>query len=194
MGRIRSREDIKQVKGLGAKSYEQCAGFLTINIDNEDSANGPVAKKSKLTTEPLDRTIVHPSQYDIARKLLSRIGRNPSDLPCHDLCEKLHELDDLSPEEIVVRDHLCCETKTLPPPPLMTDVRKIKSFTVGELVIGRVANQVEFGLFVDIGAEKSALAHRSVLRQPYPEVGSSLMFMITNIDVHKGRIGIRPVD
>ncbi|KAE9418536.1 hypothetical protein Angca_007511, partial [Angiostrongylus cantonensis] len=69
MGRIRSREDIKKVKGLGTKSYEQCAGFLTVNIDSEYSVGGPIAKKRKLTIEPLDRTIVHPSQYDIARKL-----------------------------------------------------------------------------------------------------------------------------
>ncbi|PIO67781.1 hypothetical protein TELCIR_10464 [Teladorsagia circumcincta] len=68
MGRIQSREDIKSVKGLGAKSFEQCAGFLTVNIDSENCSNGPVKKKKKMSIEPLDKTIVHPSQYNSARR------------------------------------------------------------------------------------------------------------------------------
>ncbi|VDO66368.1 unnamed protein product [Heligmosomoides polygyrus] len=67
-GRILSREEIRTVKGLGAKSYEQCAGFLTVNVDCENSSDGPVKKRKKLSVEPLDKTIVHPSQYDTARK------------------------------------------------------------------------------------------------------------------------------
>ncbi|KAK6047613.1 S1 RNA binding domain protein [Cooperia oncophora] len=194
MGRIQSREDIKSVKGLGAKSFEQCAGFLTVNISSENGMNGPSKKKKKLSTEPLDRTIVHPSQYGTARNLLSRVGLSPSDLPCNDLQQKLHNLTNLTDEEAAVRDLLCTEIKTLPPPDLMKDIRKMASLKVGEEVIGRVSNQVEFGLFVDIGAEKSALAHRSTLRQPYPEVGASLMFIITSVDQQKGRIGVRPVN
>ncbi|KAK5965795.1 S1 RNA-binding domain-containing protein 1 [Trichostrongylus colubriformis] len=193
MGRIQSREDIKLVKGLGAKSFEQCAGFLTVHTDSENASNGPVKKKRKISSEPLDKTIVHPSQYDTARRLLSRVGLSPSDLPCHDLQQKLRNLTNLEEGEALVRDLLCTDIKTLPPPDLMTDIRKIGSLKVGEEVMGRVSNQVEFGLFVDIGAEKSALAHRSTLRQPYPEVGTSLMFVIVSIDQQKGRIGVRPV-
>ncbi|XGW19106.1 hypothetical protein V3C99_003151, partial [Haemonchus contortus] len=192
MGRIQSREDIRNVKGLGMKSFEQCAGFLTVNIDSESCSDGPVNKKKKLCTEPLDKTIVHPSQYHSARKLLSRVGLTPSDLPCHDLQQKLRDLTNLPNEENAVRDLLCTDIKTLPPPDLMTDIRRIGSLKVGEEVIGRIMNQVEFGLFVDIGAEKSALAHRSTLCRPYPEVGTSLMFIITNVDEEKGRIAVRP--
>ncbi|PIO54875.1 S1 RNA binding domain protein, partial [Teladorsagia circumcincta] len=126
--------------------------------------------------------------------LLSRVGLSPSDLPCRDLQQKLQNLSNLPEEEAAVRDLLCTDVKTLPPPDLVTDVRKIGSLKVGEEVLGRVANQVEFGLFVDIGAERSALAHRSTLRQPYPEVGTSLMFVITNVDQSKGRIGVRPLN
>ncbi|KJH40149.1 S1 RNA binding domain protein [Dictyocaulus viviparus] len=193
MGRIRLREDIKNVKGLGAKSYEQCAGFLIVNSNQEYDEDGPIAKKKKLISEPLDRTIVHPSQYHIARRLLLRIGCTPTDLPCPNLHRMLGRLDTLSSEEIVVRDLLCNEVKTLPPPDLMTDIRAVNSFKVGEKIFGRIANQVEFGLFVDIGTNKNALAHRSVLQQPYPEVGSSMMFVVTSVNEEKGRISIRPV-
>ncbi|KAK6729827.1 hypothetical protein RB195_006715 [Necator americanus] len=194
LGRIHSREEIKSVKGLGAKAYEQCAGFLTVTNGSEDGLDAPKKKKKKLVSEPLDRTIIHPSQYGIARSLLSRVGLTPSDLPCQFLPNKLQTLTNLTPEEEAVRDLFCTEIKTLPPPDLMVDIRKIGSLKVGEKVIGRVSNQVDFGLFVDIGAEKSALAHRSTLRQPYPEVGASLMFVITNVDVQKGRIGVRPLE
>ncbi|VDL64076.1 unnamed protein product [Nippostrongylus brasiliensis] len=70
MGRIQSREDIKSVKGLGAKSFEQCAGFLKVtNLEGENGGfDGPKKKKRKTVTEPLDSTIVHPTQYDIARR------------------------------------------------------------------------------------------------------------------------------
>ncbi|EPB74481.1 S1 RNA binding domain protein [Ancylostoma ceylanicum] len=114
---------------------------------------------------------------------------------------RLQGLTGLTAEEAAVRDLFCTEIKTLPPPDLMVEIRKIASLKVGEHVVGRVANQVEFGLFVDIGAEKSALAHRSNLRQPYPEqemfvleVGSSLMFVIMNVDTKKGRISVKPLE
>ncbi|KIH62867.1 hypothetical protein ANCDUO_06843 [Ancylostoma duodenale] len=180
LGRISSREEIKGVKGLGAKSFEQCAGFLIVTDACENGLDGPKKKKKKVASEPLDRTIIHPSQYGVARSLLSRVGLRPSDLPCQDLVVRLQSLTDVTLEEATVRDLFCTEIKTLPPPDLMVEIRKIASLNVGEQVVGRVANQVEFGLFVDIGAEKSALAHRSNLRQPYPEVGASLMFVILN--------------
>ncbi|WKX91710.1 hypothetical protein Q1695_010050 [Nippostrongylus brasiliensis] len=196
MGRIQSREDIKSVKGLGAKSFEQCAGFLKVtNLEGENGGfDGPKKKKRKTVAEPLDSTIVHPTQYDTARSLLARVGASTSDLPSQQTINKLLYLADLSVEEAAVRDLLCSDVKTLPPPDLVTDIRRIGSLKAGEQVVGRVANQVDFGLFVDIGAEKSALAHRSVLRQPYPEVGASLMFVITSVDETKGRIGVRPLD
>ncbi|EYB90712.1 hypothetical protein Y032_0215g2360 [Ancylostoma ceylanicum] len=194
LGRISSREEIKGVKGLGAKSFEQCAGFLIVTDACENGMDGPKKKKKKVASEPLDRTIIHPSQYGVARSLLSRIGLRPSDLPCQYLAMRLQGLTGLTAEEAAVRDLFCTEIKTLPPPDLMVEIRKIASLKVGEHVVGRVANQVEFGLFVDIGAEKSALAHRSNLRQPYPEVGSSLMFVIMNVDTKKGRISVKPLE
>ncbi|KIH46300.1 S1 RNA binding domain protein, partial [Ancylostoma duodenale] len=194
LGRISSREEIKGVKGLGAKSFEQCAGFLIVTDACENGLDGPKKKKKKVASEPLDRTIIHPSQYGVARSLLSRVGLRPSDLPCQDLVVRLQSLTDVTLEEAAVRDLFCTEIKTLPPPDLMVEIRKIGSLKVGEQVVGRVANQVEFGLFVDIGAEKSALAHRSNLRQPYPEVGASLMFVILNVDTKKGRISVKPVE
>ncbi|KHJ82821.1 S1 RNA binding domain protein, partial [Oesophagostomum dentatum] len=125
--------------------------------------------------------------------LLSRVGLTPSDLPCQNLSVKLQSLTNLTDEEKAVRELFCTEIKTLPPPELMVEIRKINSFKIGEEVLGRVANQVEFGLFVDVGAEKTALAHRSNLRQPYPEVGATLMFVVMNVNVAKSRISVKPV-
>ncbi|VDM82947.1 unnamed protein product [Strongylus vulgaris] len=185
-------------KGVISQSLSQksSAGFLIVSQDsvNGSDFDGPKKKKRKVSSEPLDKTIIHPSQYSTARSLLSRIGLTPHDLPYQGLANKLQNLTNLTAEESAVRDLFCTEIKTLPPPELMVEIRKINSFKVGEQVVGRVANQVEFGVFVDIGAEKSALAHRSYLRQPFPEVGSSLMFVIVSVDVQKGRIGVKPVD
>ncbi|VDM83652.1 unnamed protein product, partial [Strongylus vulgaris] len=83
--------------------------------------------------------------------LLSRIGLTPHDLPYQGLANKLQNLTNLTAEESAVRDLFCTEIKTLPPPELMVEIRKINSLKVGEQVVGRVANQVEFGVFVDIG-------------------------------------------
>ncbi|KAK6025089.1 competence protein ComEA helix-hairpin-helix repeat region, partial [Ostertagia ostertagi] len=171
MGRIQSREDIKSVKGLGAKSFEQCAGFLTVNIDCENGSNGPVKKKKKMSIEPLDKTIVHPSQYNSAR------SRH------------------LPPSVVLAAE---------PPSKILSQSAQEKKladgcsqdwFTKGgRRSVGKGGQPGRFWALCRHWSRESALAHRSTLRQPYPEVGTSLMFVITNVDQSKGRIGVRPVN
>ncbi|CAD6184518.1 unnamed protein product [Caenorhabditis auriculariae] len=187
LGRISSRSELLQVKGLGKTSFTQCA-------------EPPKKKAKKCSTEsdwnPLDGTIVHPDQYELAKSVLNKVGLDWSnfDPNSNELVNRLIGFNEFKDEERIVVELFCTKPHTLPPPPFMKEVRKMASLRVGETVIGRIVNQTDFGLFVDIGVEKSALAHKSKLVAPYPEVGSSVNFRIESVDTSRGRIGIVPLD
>ncbi|MBN1120409.1 MAG: RNA-binding transcriptional accessory protein [Anaerolineae bacterium] len=194
-GAFASRKAIQKVKGMGAKTFEQAAGFLRI----AGSAN------------LLDNTGVHPESYKAVQKLLSLIGVSLDD---PDLGERLSavqgngDLERLAGEigigvptlsDIIVelqrpgRD----PREDVPPPLLREDVLKMEDLQPGMRLNGTVRNVVDFGAFVDIGVKQDGLVHISEMadfrvESPYEVVGVGDVVEVTvlNVDIDRGRIGL----
>ena len=196
-GAFSERKQLLKVSKLGAKAYEQCAGFLRV----------PGGKNI------LDNTAVHPESYAKAEKLLSLFGyttedvknNNLGDLPAKvkefgaDKAAEYCELDKATMNDIIaelmkpgrdVRD-------SLPAPKLRRDIMGIEDLAVGMEVEGTVRNVIDFGAFIDIGVHQDGLVHVSEISDKYIKhpsdvlkVGQKVKAVIINLDVKKQRIGL----
>lgn len=179
-GIFKNRNELKKVKGLGPKSFEQSAGFLRI-VDGDDI---------------LDNTAVHPESYDIAREILDK------DLDAIDLKEEAKRLDVglYTLEDIVKelqkpgRD----PRDELDPPILKADVLSMEDLKPGMELQGTVRNVVDFGAFVDIGVKEDGLIHISKLggkKVDHPmevlRVGDVVDVEVLSVDEERGRISLK---
>ena len=183
-GKIKSREDLKNVPGLGPKAFEQCAGFLKI------------AESS----DPLDNTWVHPENYDAAREVLPYI-QNKEKVPA-DLIKKLAEKYNIG--ETTVRDIVDELQKPnrdprdgYPAPIMQKGVLQFEDLKEGMKVTGKIKNVVDFGAFVDIGLHETGLVHLSELSDSFVEnpmdvvkVGDVHEFTIIELDRDRRRIAL----
>lgn len=183
-GVIRNRSLLKEIPGLGEKTFEQCAGFLKI----PESDN------------PLDNTWVHPENYALAAEILPivKAGRDPSREERAALKEK-YGVGDITLDDIITelkkpnRD----PREDLPPPLLQQGVLSFEDLQPGMKVKGKVKNVVDFGAFVDIGIKESALIHVSEMGDRFVKnpmevlrVGDLKEFTIISIDPVRRRIGL----
>ena len=198
-GAFTSRAQLKKVKGLGPRAFEQCAGFLRL----------PGAKN------PLDATAVHPESYAAARGLLDACGFPGADavpgsaalrdLPARvkargvkTLCE---ELGVGEPTLMDIVSELCRPGRdvrdTLPKPLLRSDVMGIEDLHPGMELTGTVRNVIDFGAFVDLGVHQDGLVHVSQMadrfvRNPREvlKVGDVVHVKVLSVDVAKKRIAL----
>lgn len=184
-GRIESREQLKLVKGLGEKSFEQCAGFLLINEPTRLDEEPPRKKKKKEAWNWLDSTIVHPSQYQVAQRILERVGKYDS---IENLQEHAPEMQ--SEEEQEVFNLLISKTKLVPHPKFMKNVREVGSLKKGERMEGIVTNKTDFGAFVDIGVGKDGLIHSSQFKGVDIEIGSRVQVIVFKVELDKGKLSL----
>lgn len=196
-GKFTERKQLLKVPKLGAKAFEQCAGFLRIT----DGKN------------IFDNTAVHPESYGGAEKLLSLFNYTAKDVQLgniKDLPVKIKEygakkaaeqsgLDEATMHDVVtellkpgrdIRD-------SLPPPVLRRDILGIEDLKVGMVVEGSVRNVCDFGAFIDIGVHQDGLVHVSEITDKYIKhpsdvlkVGQHVSAVIINLDVKKQRIGL----
>lgn len=194
-GPFKKRSDLKKVKGLGPKAYQQAAGFLRV----PESAN------------PLDNTPIHPEAYTVvsqlldlaetrlkARDMLGQVQALRQELGLSGLAELLGVgeptladiLDGLARPGRDPRDDL-------PPPLLRQDVLKMEDLREGMRLQGTVRNVVDFGAFVDIGVKQDGLVHISKMadryvRNPFEvvSVGDVVDVTVISIDLERGRIGL----
>lgn len=196
-GKFTERKQLLKVPKLGAKAFEQCAGFLRIT----DGKN------------ILDNTAVHPESYASVKKLLALFDYTEKDVKqggIKDLPEKLKiygakkaaqesGLDEATMNDIVtellkpgrdIRD-------ALPAPVLRRDILSIEDLSVGMEVEGSVRNVCDFGAFIDIGVHQDGLVHVSEITDKYIKhpsdalkVGQHVTAVIINLDVKKQRIGL----
>ncbi len=196
-GKFTSRAQLLKVSKLGAKAYEQCAGFLRI----------PDGKNI------MDNTAVHPESYEKAEKLLSLFGYTDADVRERKLAElpqkvksygedKAAEycgLDKATMNDIVselvkpgrdIRD-------SLPQRQLRKDIMSIDDLEVGMIVDGTVRNVIDFGAFVDIGVHQDGLVHISEITDRFIKhpsdvlkVGQQVKAVIITLDKKKQRIGL----
>jgi uncharacterized protein len=183
-GKIKSREELKNVPGLGPKAFEQCAGFLKI----AESA------------DPLDNTWVHPENYDVAREVLSYVQQKkavPADVK-KALCEK-YSVGETTLNDII--DELGKPNRDprdgYPAPIMQKGVVKFEDLTAGMKVTGKIKNVVDFGAFVDIGLHETALIHVSELSDSFVsdpmevvKVGDVKEFTIIALDKDRMRISL----
>lgn len=194
-GRIASREDIKKVLRLGAKAFEQAAGFLRI----------PGAENI------LDNTGVHPESYKAVEHLLKEL--NITDL---DDSAKI-KLQSVSIETMAETINIGQETlkdiiaDLLKPgrdlrddfeaPVLRQDVLDISDLEIGQKLEGTVRNVVDFGAFVDIGLHDDGLIHISQMSKSFVKhpsqvvsVGDVVTVWVSKIDKERGKINLSLVD
>ncbi|MBN9057067.1 MAG: helix-hairpin-helix domain-containing protein, partial [Rhizobiales bacterium] len=190
-GPFESRKELMKVARLGARTFEQCAGFLRI-------PNG---------REPLDASSVHPEAYGVAKKIVAACGRD-----VRALMGDSAALKRLDPHVFVderfglptVRDILAELEKPGrdPRPEFRTatfaeGVDDIKDLKVGMMLEGTVTNVAAFGAFVDIGVHQDGLVHVSQLadrfvKDPHEVVkaGDVVKVRVTEVDVPRKRIGL----
>ena len=190
-GVFKSREQLRDVSGLGPKAYEQSAGFMRIR----DGVN------------PLDASAIHPESYAIAEAILARAGLSPASAikerkPALDALTAKVPADKLAAElgcgiptlkdilEQLVRPGRDPRADT-PAPILRSDVLKMEDLVTGMSLKGTVRNVVDFGAFVDIGVKQDGLLHKSQI--PFGtvlKVGDILDVEILKIEPERGRIGL----
>lgn len=196
-GRFANRKAIKKVKGLGAKAFEQSAGFLRI-------ADGDTI---------LDNTGVHPESYAAAKALLAQLGLTLDDLKSEhirDTAGKLARVDvsqmaqTLSVGEPTLRDIISELRKpgrdprdSAPAPYLKTDVMTIDDLKPDMELVGTVRNVIDFGVFVDIGVHQDGLVHISQICDRYIthpsqvlSVGDVVTVKVLSVDKERNRIGL----
>ncbi|MCQ4925563.1 RNA-binding transcriptional accessory protein [Tissierella carlieri] len=179
IGKFTSRKELLKVKGLGEKTFVQCAGFLRIpGGDN-----------------PLDNTGVHPESYEVAEKLLKMdYSKGEIEKISEELDIGIPTLEDIIKElEKPGRD----PRDEMPKPILRQDVLKIEDLKKDMVLSGTVRNVVDFGAFVDIGVKEDGLVHISQLSNRFikhpkevVKVGDIVKVRIVEVDMERGRIAL----
>lgn len=193
LGKFETREDVKKLKSMTPKVYEQAIGFMRI-IDGKN---------------PLDRTSIHPESYDAAKKLLDIMGFSVNDIGSEKLKSSLNiDIDEYSKKLGIdkytlkdIIDSLASPERDprdeMPKPILRSDVLHIEDLHVGDKLQGTVRNVVDFGLFIDIGLHDDGLAHISKLSKNYIKhpselfsVGDIVDCYVDSINAEKGKINL----
>jgi protein Tex len=193
-GKFVSRVQLKKIPRLGAKTYEQAIGFLRV-LDGKD---------------PLDRTGIHPENYNVVKELLKKYGFTPNDLGTEKLKAALQTVDlkvvaaELSVGELTLKDIIDALVRPerdprdeLPAPLLKKDVLQLDDLKSGMELQGTVRNVVDFGAFVDIGVKQDGLVHISKLTKRFVKhpldivsVGDIVTVWVDSVDKQKGRVSL----
>ena len=196
-GEFTKRSQILKVPKIGAKAYQQCAGFLRVSG----------------SSEILDNTGVHPESYDIAKKLIAKFGYTKDDVKASRLgnlgeevrgqgiakvaaeleCGEPTLMDIVGELEKPGRD----VRDSLPQPQLREDVLSLEDLEAGMLMSGVVRNVIDFGAFVDIGVHQDGLVHISEISNKFIKhpsqvlsVGDNVQVKVLSVDKKKGRISL----
>ena len=194
-GDFKNRKEVLKVKGLGAKAFEQLAGFIVIH----DSDN------------PLDNTIIHPESYYIAEEILKKCNSSVVELK-EDLKSVREKLNGADLKEIIEKTGLDKTVKDVyealikdrrdprddfDKPLLREDVLSIEDLKVGMELEGTVRNVTKFGAFVDIGLKNDAMIHLSQISDEYItdptkvlSIGQIIKVRVLDIDIPRQRVGL----
>ena len=196
-GEFTGRTQLKKVPKLGAKAFEQCAGFLRI----AESKN------------PLDNTGVHPESYDAAKALLAECGYDIKDVAKGNISLLAEKVEKLGAEKLAEKLGIGVPTLNdivkemlrpgrdprdeLPPPMLRADVMDMNDLVPGMEMQGTVRNVIDFGAFVDIGVHQDGLVHISRITDRFIKhpsevlkVGDIVTVWVLSVDKAKGRISL----
>ena len=190
--KITSREEIKKIKGMTEKVYEQSIGFLRIT----DGIN------------PLDKTGIHPESYDTTNELLKHLSLDINDINTENFKNTLKEqnANELSSKlntdkytlEDIIKELLnpgLDPRDELEAPILKSDILNIEDLKVGMELQGTVRNVASFGVFVDIGLHDDGLVHISKMSKSFVKdpndivhVGDIITCYVDNVDLVKKKV------
>lgn len=196
-GSFKTREELKKVSGMDEKTFEQCAGFLRIFGSN-----------------PLDKTNIHPEDYELVLKILNDYNVSDSLVGTKDIEEKLKKIktsDIINKYNIsedkweTIKNNLVNgvidprdEIKQMN---LRSDVLTIDDLELGMSLEGTVRNVTSFGAFVDIGLHDDGLVHiskmsKSFIKHPSEilKVGDIITVYVIGIDKDKGRVNLSLIE
>lgn len=193
-GKFHNRNEIKNVKKLGAKTYTQAIGFLRV-LDGD---------------HPLDATAIHPENYQQALDLLNLCQLSLADLGTVELKDKLLKInkkeviETLKIDQYTLDDIIDCLIKPnrsirdqYQTPLLKKDILHIEDLKPGMVLEGTVRNVVDFGAFVDIGLKNDGLVHISKMskqRIKHPldvlSIGDIVEVNVIDVDLNKKRVSL----
>ena len=160
-GKFTSRKELQKIKGMGAKSYEQAAGFLRIS----DGKN------------PLDNSSVHPERYELVKKMAKSVGLSVAEIIRNESAIEQLKLANFIDNEIGLPTISDLKTELKKPArdprkaikrfEFDQTVSKITDLRVGMILPGLVTNITNFGAFVDIGVKQDGLVHISHLANQF---------------------------
>ncbi len=200
-GGIKNRKELLKISGIGAKAFEQCAGFL--RVSGGDNI--------------LDNTAVHPESYEVTKKLLKISGiqldelKNGNITQFAAILEKVNVKEiakDLDIGELTLKD-IITELKKPGRDPreeltkvaFKSEIMELKDLKIGMMLTGTVRNVTHFGAFVDIGVHQDGLVHISQLsdkfiKDPFEvvQVGDVVNVTVLEIDSERKRIALTMKD
>lgn len=198
------REELTKVFGIGARIFQQCAGFLRVGPTSPREA---VNFYNKPNTSKLDCTYIHPESYGVTNKLMRKFKLSPDKIGEPDFINKVKSLS-FNPESLSEQLNSSEETIKLIldalSKPLNYDLRSdvsqeplfrqglnsINDLEVGTEVTGRVKNVTHFGCFIDIGVETDCLLHESKMKNIVLNIGNKVKAKVIELDKKKFRIGL----
>ncbi len=193
-GPFKERKDLLKVKGFGEKTFLEAAGFLRIENEN-----------------PLEKTAVHPKDYETTLKLLKKLG-----IPLHSLgsteanssLDNIKDVANLAKELSIGEYTLSDIIEELKKPgrdprekivsaTLDNSVKEIKDLAIGMILNGTVRNLSDFGAFVDIGVHQDGLVHISEIASHYVshpsnelQLGQIVKVKVIGVDIPRKRISL----
>ncbi len=192
IGSFKSRLELKKVKGLGPKAFEQSAGFLRIRQGDN----------------PLDNSAVHPESYELVEKIAKKLKLSINDLLNNsDAIDNLKQTDFPEVDSFTFSD-IINELKKPGRDPrkkakvmeFSKDIRTIEDLKIGFKLSGIVTNVTAFGAFVNIGIKENGLIHKSNLSESYVDDPTQFISLheqvnveILEIDIVRKRIGLRKI-
>ena len=195
-GELKQRKDLLKVPKLGPSAFKQCAGFIRI-FDGKN---------------PLEVTAVHPESYEVAEKLLTKLGYSVENLKekskLEEIKNALSKIDisktaeELNVGTLTLKDIVEELSKpgrdpreSMPKPILRSDVLKFDDLQEGMELTGTVRNVIDFGAFVDIGVKHDGLVHISEMSDRYIKnpsevvsVGDIVKVKVIGIDKEKQKV------
>ena len=192
-GGIKSREELKKVKRLGDKAYEQAAGFLRVR----DAVN------------PLDNSAIHPENYKTVEKMAKQLKLKVSELIGNeDVAKELNKADFPDVDSFTFEDIIKELKKPGRDPRKRAKVlefdhriKSIEDLQTGMILTGIVTNVTAFGAFVNIGIKENGLIHKSNLSDGYVSDPSQFISLhehvevqVIEVDAPRKRVGLKRVN
>ncbi|XP_071636232.1 uncharacterized protein YdcI isoform X1 [Temnothorax longispinosus] len=207
-GPFRNRKQLLNVKGIGNKTFEQCAGFIRILPETATvSESSSERNKRSDDFDPLDQTWIHPESYAIANKFVKHCQCKLHDIGTPAFINRINShartgygnlaaqfgTDETTMETIVIALTMQKDDdirSKLNQPLFRNSVRHIDDLTVGTKLSGVVRNVVPFGSFVDVGVGSDALIHTTRMKKRDLHVGQRVEVKVVGIELARQRINL----